>query len=509
MEDLKIIKILPDLKIAPINYSMRKRLLWSIIVMIIYIFLASFPVLTSLNGFTHYNNLPDPLGFLRAINASNPETFTELGLSNFVLAWIIVAIYRKRQNKLITKFDDKTDYDNLNQLYKTLTLIITFLLIPLDLSTGVFGLNYLSIQDALLIMIQLLITNIVLIYLDEFIRKGWGIFSGVGLFIIGITLSELMWYLFTFIPVPDGIPDGGISNLYLGIIPAYFQILIQHGLVTANSVMFFRVAHPLASIFAFIVFIITAFFIYMYLIQKTNNKLSNELIFSTMNEEFNNTKIFKANLTLLTHIIDPIYVVMTLYSVIYIIFISLNNEFPNNSIIELLGIFQTISNNVIPTGGLVYYLIPPRGIIGVGAIIQTNVVGSVLNSTIDSLPRIIVYSIITLGLVYLLVKYLYSYLILDLSADRSKIDEYMRITITFTLIAIVAEISGALIPGVNIIILVILLFIYNKQYLFEVNQLSDIKNIQKRPFILYLALIAIMFYFISIFSNVLVMNFIP
>ena len=96
--------------------------------------------------------------------------------------------------------------------------------------------------------------------------------------------------------------------------------------------MFFRVAHPLASIFAFIVFIITAFFIYMYLIQKTNNKLSNDLIFSTMNEEFNITKIFKANLTLLTHIIDPIYVVMTLYSVIYIIIISLDlirNNFPS------------------------------------------------------------------------------------------------------------------------------------------------------------------------------------
>ena len=46
-------------------------------------------------------------------------------------------------------------------------------------------------------------------------------------------------------------------------------------------------------------------------------------------------------------------------------------------IIELLGIFQYTLTNVMPTGGLMYYLIPPRGIIGVSAIIQTKVLGSV------------------------------------------------------------------------------------------------------------------------------------
>ena len=66
--------------------------------------------------------------------------------------------------------------------------------------------------------------SIIIMFLDELIQKGWGLGSGISLFIMAGVAQQILWSMFS--PLPAG--DGGM----IGIIPYIVQSLTGSGDIT-------------------------------------------------------------------------------------------------------------------------------------------------------------------------------------------------------------------------------------------------------------------------------------
>jgi len=65
---------------------------------------------------------------------------------------------------------------------------------------------------------QLMAASIIIMFLDELIQKGWGLGSGISLFIMAGVAQQILWSMFS--PLPAG--DGGM----IGIIPYLIESLL-------------------------------------------------------------------------------------------------------------------------------------------------------------------------------------------------------------------------------------------------------------------------------------------
>ena len=74
---------------------------------------------------------------------------------------------------------------------------------------GSFGTG-LPTATAFVIIIQLLIGGIMVILLDELVQKGWGLGSGISLFIAAGVAQSIFWNTFSLVPTGES---------YFGVIP--------------------------------------------------------------------------------------------------------------------------------------------------------------------------------------------------------------------------------------------------------------------------------------------------
>nr|MDO8109733.1 preprotein translocase subunit SecY [Candidatus Sigynarchaeota archaeon] len=86
------------------------------------------------------------------------------------------------------------------------------------LMAGAFGTN-LSMGAITIIFLQLMASGVIIILLDEVIQKGWGIGSGVSLFIAAGVAGQILWSAFSFFPAQgqDGYMHGAVIAFFQSI----------------------------------------------------------------------------------------------------------------------------------------------------------------------------------------------------------------------------------------------------------------------------------------------------
>jgi preprotein translocase subunit SecY/protein transport protein SEC61 subunit alpha len=94
---------------------------------------------------------------------------------------------------------------------KVFTIVLTGIQAGAYILSGMYG-TTLAGPTVLVIFMQLLITGIVVMLMDELVQKGWGLGSGISLFIMAGVAQNILWS--TFSP-PTGLFVGSLSA-YLG-----------------------------------------------------------------------------------------------------------------------------------------------------------------------------------------------------------------------------------------------------------------------------------------------------
>ncbi|MGA2460233.1 MAG: preprotein translocase subunit SecY [Candidatus Bathyarchaeia archaeon] len=333
-----IARFFPDIKSPERKVGFNEKIFWTAMALIIYFVMSQVPLYGIGNA-----GLNDPLGSLRVIFASNRGTLMELGIGPIVTAGLILQVLAgsKMVNIDMTNPEDRS-------LFTSASKILSVVMTIFEASAYIIGGTYgtLAVTTEMIIMLQLVGAGIVVLLLDELLQKGWGLGSGISLFIAAGVAASIWW---------DSVaPMGPMSDgKYLGALVAFGQGLANRsGSITS---IFYRTG-GLPDMVAFTTTLgVFAIIIYF-------NGMRVEIPVSYARYRGFRGK-FPLKLFYVSNI--PVIFAAALFGNIYFISQILwqrYNSSNSNFWFNLLGQFTTQGNQYQPSGGLVYYVVPPRSL---------------------------------------------------------------------------------------------------------------------------------------------------
>jgi preprotein translocase SecY subunit len=340
---------LPQVPKPKKKLSLQVRLMWCGLALLIYMIMGQTPL------FGATTPEFDFLAFARVIFASQQGTLVELGIGPIVTAGLLMQLLRGSE---ILKFDFKKPEER--GIFQTATKLVTYIVIVIESAVYGFAVYGPGITDpnVLYILIgQLMAASIIVMFLDELIQKGWGLGSGISLFIMAGVAQQILWSLFS--PLPAG--DGGT----IGIIPYIGQSIMGGDL----SNIFFR-SNQLPSIFG----LLLTGGVMLILVYTQGMKIEIPIV-STKYRGFAATYPIKMMYVSNIPVILASALTANAVFIGQMLWANLNPR-NNNVFMNILAQFDPTSPST-PVGGLVYYVTPPRGL-DVAALDPMRAVGYVL-----------------------------------------------------------------------------------------------------------------------------------
>ncbi len=330
----KVEPYLPQIPKPKKKLTLQTRLLWSGAALLIYMIMGQTPL------FGATTPEFDFLAFARVIFASQQGTLVELGIGPIVTAGLLMQLLKGSE---ILKFDFKKPEER--GIFQTATKLVTYIVIIAESTVygiAVYGPGILEPTVLYILIGQLMIASIIIMLLDELIQKGWGLGSGISLFIMAGVAQQILWSLFS--PLPAG--DGGT----IGIIPFIGQSIMNSDL----SSVFFR-SNQLPSIFGLL---LTAG-VLLILVYTQGMKIEIPIV-STKYRGF--SAVYPIKLMYVSNIPVILASALTANAVFIGQMLWANfNPQNNNLFMNILGQFDPTSPST-PIGGLIYYITPPRGL---------------------------------------------------------------------------------------------------------------------------------------------------
>ena len=329
--------------------TLQRRLLWSGVALLIYMVMGQTPLFGAVTPETDF------LAFARVIFASQQGSLVELGIGPIVTAGLLMQLLRGSE---ILKFDFKKPEER--GIFQTATKLVTYVVIVAEsivYAIAVYGPTVLEPSHIYVMIGQLMAASVLIMFLDEMIQKGWGLGSGISLFIMAGVTQQILWSLFS--PLPAG--DGGM----IGVLPYVGQSIMAGDL----SNVFFR-AGQLPSIFGLC---LTAG-ILLILVFTQGMKIEIPIV-STRYRGF--SAVYPIKMMYVSNI--PVILASALTAnAIFMGQLLWSNVNPRNTdpFWNVLGQFDP-TNPSTPIGGIIYYITPPRGL-EVAALDPTRAVGYVL-----------------------------------------------------------------------------------------------------------------------------------
>ncbi len=204
-----LLRLIPTVPRPRQPVSIGTRLFWTFIAITIYLLMS----ITPLYGVvaTIYFTTPE----LASILGISFGTLAHLGVTPIVIAGIILEILVFSE-VLKLNLEDPQEQARFNLLLKFLALLIA-----IGESTALVASGQLITSGALanfLVVIQLTIATLIIILLDDMITKGWGIGSGISLFILVAIVKGIFARMFSPYTPPG-------SDLPYGVVPALIVAL--------------------------------------------------------------------------------------------------------------------------------------------------------------------------------------------------------------------------------------------------------------------------------------------
>ena len=334
-------RFLPEINSPTRKVSFNEKLFWTAMALIIYLIMSEISLYNVGGGGWDLENL-------RIIFASNRGTLTELGIGPIVTGGLILQLLIG-SNIINADLGNTEDRALFTAATKVFAIVLTGVQAGAYLLGGVYG--SLTLVTTLIVFIQLLIAGIVLLLLDEMMQKGWGIGSGISLFILAGVAKGIMWDSFGITAtMADGKTYGAfiaLGQTILGGEPlanAFFRY-DSSGALTNLPTM-------LGLIATIVVFVIV---IYM-------EGVRVELPIAHANYRGFRGK-YPIKLLYVSNL--PVIFASALFANVYVFAQLLQSQFPNNFLVNILGTFG--GEGGAPIGGLAYYVTAPRSLAAVGA----------------------------------------------------------------------------------------------------------------------------------------------
>lgn len=185
--------------------ALSTRLLWTGLVLLLYL------VLSNIELYGIPSQVADPYRQYRVIMGGARGTLTELGIGPIVTGGLIVQLLI---GSGIISYDRNSERDArlLNVTNKLFSIIFVVAMASLYVLNRTYG--DLSPVNSVIVIAQLTLGGIFIILMDEVLQRGWGLGSGINLFILSGVTREIFVSTFSLIgPVGDGRSYGSLVAL--------------------------------------------------------------------------------------------------------------------------------------------------------------------------------------------------------------------------------------------------------------------------------------------------------
>ncbi|MFX1378084.1 MAG: preprotein translocase subunit SecY [Promethearchaeota archaeon] len=355
------VKVMPEIKQPQREVSFKEKFIWTAIVLLIYLIMSNVP----LYGIK-IEESTDYFYWLRVILASQRGMLTELGIGPIVTAGLIMQLLLG--SRIINvNMADPYDRAMFSGAQKVLAIFLTIFNSVAYIFGGAFG--QLGIAEGFFVFFQLLFAGIIIILLDEVLQKGWGLGSGVSLFIAAGVAGQIFWNCFSLIPTPPPTDGDGLPR---GIVIAFFWALFDNNPSTDVGAIFFRSIGQ--GSYPSLLGIITTVSIFLIVIWFESTRVEIPLA-------YRGSRGFKSKYPMkLLYVSNiPVILVNALYA--NILFFGQLFAGPDSWLrsknggpipdfwVNIIGVFDSVEGGavqgtqLVPTGGLIYLLTPPTSLV--------------------------------------------------------------------------------------------------------------------------------------------------
>lgn len=185
--------------------ALSTRLLWTGLVLLLYL------VMSNIELYGIPSEVADPFRQYRIIMGGARGTLTELGIGPIVTGGLIVQLL---VGSGIISYDRNSERDArlLNVTNKLFSMMFVVAMAVLYVVNRTYG--ELSPTNSVIVVVQLILGGVSVILMDEVLQRGWGLGSGINLFILSGVTMEIFVSAFSLIgPVGDGKSYGSIVAL--------------------------------------------------------------------------------------------------------------------------------------------------------------------------------------------------------------------------------------------------------------------------------------------------------
>lgn len=360
-----IARFLPEAKPPERRVSFNHKIVWTALALIIYLIMAEIPLYGLQAGQSGFE-----MSYLRVIFASNRGTLLELGIGPIVTAGLILQSLAG-SGMIGVDMSDPEDRGLFTTASKFFSILLTGIQAFAYIIGGVYG--SLPASQSIVIFLQLLFAGMIIILLDEMVQKGWGIGSGISLFIMAGVAQKIVLDSFNPFPGPGTSKSAGAFPAFFQTIAAgqpVFSFALQYVPYNATSGALahylpafqnaFIRANNLPDLLGF--FTTIAVFLIVIYVEGIRVELPvSHAEYKGYSGRYPIKLLYVSNL--------PVIFTSALFANVYffsqIIWVNLNRS-NANFFLNLLGTYiSSESGQPQPTGGLVYYVIAPRNILDV------------------------------------------------------------------------------------------------------------------------------------------------
>lgn len=309
----KFCEYLPEVSKPDRKIELNEKVLLTVIVVFIFMVLCQIPLFgiqssESVDRFYH----------MRITRASHRGTPMEFGMVAFAESHLTLLILTGF--KIIDVHDTPYDHALLNGAHKLLALLLTVVYSVLYIMTGMYGVyEQIGVTFSILISMQLIMAGLIILLLNELVRKGYCLGTEISLFIVANICGTIMWKAFSPLPVN-----------------------------TDQDSLFYEIRNSLATIFVFLTVIYLKGF---------RVKLRMKSTMRRGDQSFYPINLLYTSVAP-THLQSTFVPIFNLFSQV------LSAKFHENGFINLLGVWADVKDDGLPRsypiGGLCYYLSPPR-----------------------------------------------------------------------------------------------------------------------------------------------------
>jgi len=336
------ISVLPEVAKPERKIQFREKVLWTAITLFIFLVCCQIPLFGIMSS-----DSADPFYWLRVIMASNRGTLMELGIGPIVTSGLIMQLLAGA--KILEVGDTPRDRALFNGAQKLFGMIISVAQAIVYTMTGMYGdPSELGAGVCLLIIIQLFCAGLIVLLLDELLQKGYGLGSGISLFIATNICETIVWKAFS----PATVNTGRGTEFEGAVIALFHLLATRQDKVRGLREAFYRQNLPN------LMNLLSTVFVFAIVIYFQGFRVDLPIKSARYRGQYSSYPIklfYTSNI--------PIILQSALTSNVYFISQLLSAKFANNFFVRLLGVWNEAGGpRSFPIGGLCYYLSPPESL---------------------------------------------------------------------------------------------------------------------------------------------------